>query len=111
MPAGDRTGEELAALARAYQRLADLSCRPSILVATYFGEIGPALEILAATRAEAIALDFVAGPGNLDALSAIGGLPGETLVAGVIDGRNIWRTDRRWRHGRRPAEDSCGLQR
>ena len=27
---------------------------------------------------------------NLDALAAVGGLPGKRLVAGVVDGRNIW---------------------
>ncbi|MFJ2029809.1 5-methyltetrahydropteroyltriglutamate--homocysteine S-methyltransferase [Streptosporangium sp. NPDC087985] len=91
--AADRTDEELAALRRVYQRLGSLSSRPRLLVATYFGEIGPALEILAATRVESIGLDFVAGPGNLEALGAIGGLPGKTLVAGVVDGRNVWRTD------------------
>ncbi len=91
--AADRTDEELACLRRVYDRLGSLSSRPRLLVATYFGEIGPALEILANTRVEAIGLDFVAGPGNLEALASIGGLPGKTLVAGVVDGRNIWRTD------------------
>ena len=42
---------------------------------------------------EAIGLDFVAGPGNREALGAIGGIGGKTLVAGVVDGRNVWRAD------------------
>nr|MDT0664594.1 5-methyltetrahydropteroyltriglutamate--homocysteine S-methyltransferase [Micromonospora sp. DSM 115978] len=29
----------------------------------------------------------------LDRLAAVGGLPGKTLVAGVVDGRNVWRSD------------------
>ncbi|REE96702.1 5-methyltetrahydropteroyltriglutamate--homocysteine S-methyltransferase [Thermomonospora umbrina] len=92
--AADRTDEELAALRTAYERLGDLPTRPRLLVATYFGEIGDALPVLAASRAEAIGLDFVAGPGNRNALGAIGGLgPDKTLVAGVVDGRNVWRTD------------------
>jgi 5-methyltetrahydropteroyltriglutamate--homocysteine methyltransferase len=91
--AADRTDGELAALGRAYRRLGELAGRPRLLVATYFGEIGDALGVLAGTPVEAIGLDFVAGPGNLKALAGIGGLPGKTLVAGVVDGRNVWRAD------------------
>ena len=45
---------------------------------------------------------------NLDGLAAIGGLPGKRLVAGVVDGRNVWRTDldaaaRHPRHAARPG--------
>ena len=91
--AGDRTGDELAALRRAYGRLGSLPERPSLLVSTYFGEIEEALPVLAASPVEAIGLDFVAGPGNREALAAIGGIGGKTLVAGVVDGRNVWRAD------------------
>ncbi|GAA2411047.1 5-methyltetrahydropteroyltriglutamate--homocysteine S-methyltransferase [Actinomadura vinacea] len=90
----DRTEEEVAALARAYARLGELSSRPRLLVATYFGAIGAdALRVLAGSRVEAVALDFVAGPGNLDVLATVGGLPRKTVVAGVVDGRNVWRAD------------------
>lgn len=83
----------LAALEHAYQRLGLLLRRPLLLVSTCFGEIGDALPVLAASPAEAIGLDFVAGPGNRDALAAIGGIGIKTLVAGVVDGRNAWRAD------------------
>ncbi|WP_326823810.1 5-methyltetrahydropteroyltriglutamate--homocysteine S-methyltransferase [Streptosporangium sp. NBC_01756] len=90
----DRTAEEVGALARVYERLGGLPSRPRILAATYFGTVGAgALRALAATRVEAVGLDFVAGPGNLDVLASIGGLPRKTVVAGVVDGRNVWRTD------------------
>ena len=91
--AADRTGEELEALRHAYQRLGSRLRRPSLLVSTYFGEIGDALPVLAASPVEAIGLDFVAGPGNREALAAIGGIGIKTLFAGVIDGRNVWRAD------------------
>jgi 5-methyltetrahydropteroyltriglutamate--homocysteine methyltransferase len=91
--AADRSAEELAALRRAYARLGELPSRPRLMVATYFGEIGAALPVLAAGPVEAIGLDLVAGPGNREALGAIGGLGRKTLVAGVVDGRNVWRTD------------------
>ncbi|WP_067460221.1 5-methyltetrahydropteroyltriglutamate--homocysteine S-methyltransferase [Actinomadura macra] len=91
----DRTDEEIAALARAYGRLGGLSSRPRLLVSTYFATIGvDALRVLA-DRVEAVGLDFVAGSGNLEALASVGGLPRKTVVAGVVDGRNVWRTDTR----------------
>jgi 5-methyltetrahydropteroyltriglutamate--homocysteine methyltransferase len=91
--AADRTPAELEALRQAYHRLGSLDRRPKLLVSTYFGEIGEALPVLAESPVEAIGLDFVAGPGNRDALAAIGGIGGQTLVAGVVDGRNVWRAD------------------
>ncbi len=89
--AADRTGAELGALQHVYERLGHLERRPSLLVATYFGEIEGALPVLAASPVEAIGLDFVAGPGNREALARIGGIGDKTLVAGVVDGRNVWR--------------------
>jgi 5-methyltetrahydropteroyltriglutamate--homocysteine methyltransferase len=91
--AADRTEPELEALRHAYRRLGTLTRRPALMVATYFGEIGDALPVLAASPVEAVGLDFVAGPGSREALARTGGLGGKTLVAGVVDGRNVWRTD------------------
>jgi 5-methyltetrahydropteroyltriglutamate--homocysteine methyltransferase len=91
--AANRSVEELEALRHAYRRLGCLLRRPALLVSTCFGEIGDALPVLAASPAEAIGLDFVAGPGNRQALAAIGGIGLKTLVAGVVDGRDTRRTD------------------
>jgi 5-methyltetrahydropteroyltriglutamate--homocysteine methyltransferase len=91
--AADRTPGELQALRHAYQRLGALGRRPALLVSTYFGGIGEALPVLAASPVEAIGLDFVAEPGNREALASIGGVSGKTLVAGVVDGRNVWRAN------------------
>lgn len=91
--AADRAEEELEALRQAYHRLGSLTKRPKLLVSTYFGEIGDALPALAGSPVEALGLDFVAGPGNREALAAIGGIKDKTLVAGVVDGRNVWRAN------------------
>lgn len=82
-------GPELAE--RVYTALAGAAHRPAILVATYFGALGAALPALARTQIEGIAVDFVAG----DDLSVaeVPGLADKLVVAGVVDGRNIWRTD------------------
>ncbi|WFE28240.1 5-methyltetrahydropteroyltriglutamate--homocysteine S-methyltransferase [Solwaraspora sp. WMMD791] len=91
----DRTAAEVDALRRVYDRLGAATHRPRIFVATYFGELGDALPALLDTPVEAVGLDLVAGPGNLDRLAAAGPLRGRTVVAGLVDGRNVWRTDLR----------------
>ncbi|MGW3469123.1 5-methyltetrahydropteroyltriglutamate--homocysteine S-methyltransferase [Saccharopolyspora sp. NPDC000995] len=91
--AADRTPDELDALSAAYQRLGELEERPNLLVAAYFGDLGEALGVLASSPVEALAVDLVAGRSTVDSLSTVRGLSGKTLVAGLVDGRNIWRTD------------------
>ncbi|MEV7676200.1 5-methyltetrahydropteroyltriglutamate--homocysteine S-methyltransferase [Streptomyces sp. NPDC088752] len=90
----DRTPAELNAAARAYRDLGALTDRPRLLVASYFDRLGDALPVLAEAPVEGLALDFT-GPAaaHLEGLAAVGGLPGKRLVAGVVDGRNIWVND------------------
>ncbi|MER5468188.1 5-methyltetrahydropteroyltriglutamate--homocysteine S-methyltransferase [Streptomyces sp. NPDC002685] len=90
----DRSPAQLNAAARAYRELGGLRDRPKLLVASYFDRLGDALPVLAKAPVEGLALDFTGAAGaNLDALAAVGGLPGKRLVAGVVDGRNIWVND------------------
>ncbi|MCG5120286.1 MULTISPECIES: 5-methyltetrahydropteroyltriglutamate--homocysteine S-methyltransferase [Streptomyces] len=90
----DRTPAELNAAARAYRDLGALTDRPKLLVASYFDRLGEALPVLAKAPVEGLALDFTeAAAANLDDLAAVGGLPGKRLVAGVVNGRNIWIND------------------
>ena len=74
---------------RAYDRLTSTDDRPAVLVATYFGDAGPVLPDLLATRIDGVALDLVSGAMPDAGLDWAGRL----VVAGVVDGRNVWRTD------------------
>lgn len=87
----DRTDAELAATRSVYDRLAALDHRPAILVASYFGDLGPALPVLTETGIEGIAVDLVAG--SLASVLETEGIERKHLVAGVVDGRNVWRSD------------------
>ncbi|MEV7403056.1 5-methyltetrahydropteroyltriglutamate--homocysteine S-methyltransferase [Streptomyces sp. NPDC091267] len=90
----DRSPAELTAAARAYRALGGLTDRPKLLVASYFDRLGEALPVLAKAPVEGLALDFTgAAAANLEDLAAVGGLPGKRLVAGVVNGRNIWIND------------------
>jgi 5-methyltetrahydropteroyltriglutamate--homocysteine methyltransferase len=78
----------------AYNALGSVTNRPAISVATYFGDPGAALAGLARTPVEAVGVDLVAGTDMAVAsLFRAPELAGKTLVAGIVDGRNIWRTD------------------
>ena len=74
-----------------YGALSASTDRPAICVATYFGDAGPAMEALGATEIDAVAVDLVAG--GLEALSATTAFHDRLVLAGVVDGRNVWRTD------------------
>lgn len=79
---------------RMYTALGSLTNRPAMYVATYFGNPGAALPGLARTPVEAIGIDLVTDTDP--AIASVIGVPelaGKTLVAGIVDGRNIWRTD------------------
>lgn len=90
----DRTRAELNAAERAYRELGAFTDRSKLLVASYFDRLGDALPVLAKAPVEGIAMDFTeAAADNLEALAAVGGLPGKRLVAGVVNGRNVWIND------------------
>lgn len=72
-----------------YTKLSALQNRPQILVATYFGDVAANLAALTTTTIEGIALDLVSG--ELPDVDTPG-LTEKLLVAGVVDGRNVWAT-------------------
>ncbi|OKH66752.1 5-methyltetrahydropteroyltriglutamate--homocysteine S-methyltransferase [Mycolicibacterium sp.] len=76
---------------RVYGRLGALGHRPALFVATYFGALADALPALARTPVDAIGIDLVAGDSS--AFVSVPELADKLVVAGVVDGRNVWRTD------------------
>ncbi|MFF0487503.1 5-methyltetrahydropteroyltriglutamate--homocysteine S-methyltransferase [Nocardia sp. NPDC004068] len=88
----DLTEDEIDSVRDTYGRLAEASERPALLVATYFGRPGPALAALAATDIEAVAVDLTRGA-TVDDIAAVPALANKLLVAGVVNGRNVWRAD------------------
>lgn len=89
----DRADAEIEALRRAYDRLAGTTDRPRILVTTSYGDPGPALDVLAESRVDGIGLDLVTAPHLADRVPTLPALRQKTVVAGLVDGRNIWRSD------------------
>ena len=77
---------------RTYRALAASEKRPQILVTSPYGSLRENLPALLGTGVEALHLDLVHGvysKAELESVSAAG----VHLVAGVVNGRNVWRAD------------------
>lgn len=83
-----------AAFKPAYEKLGSLGAQaPRLTLATYFGDIVHNIDVLPALHSlHGIHIDLVRNPEQLDTVvSALG--PNQTLSCGVVDGRNIWKTN------------------
>src|SRR5258708_28019098 len=89
----DRTPAELAAFQQAYELLAARKGKAKLLLSTFFGQVGESYETLITLPVDGIGLDFVRGPDNRDRLHRHGLPSDKVLVAGVVDGRNVWRAN------------------
>ena len=90
----DRTDQERAALEHAYQVLAAARGDLNLAVQTYFDQVGDSYQTLSALPVQALGLDFVHGrEGNIRSIAQHGFPQDKTLVAGLVDGRNIWIND------------------
>jgi len=73
-----------------YDSLANISNNIKIIVTSYFEHSNEATNILVHTPIWGIGLDFIHGQKNIQTLKNIG-ISGKKLIAGVVDGRNIWK--------------------
>ncbi|GAB3087280.1 5-methyltetrahydropteroyltriglutamate--homocysteine S-methyltransferase [Nocardioides zeae] len=92
----DLDATALARVHQVYRRLGELSERPAMLVATYFGDATDALAAVCSARVDGIALDLVAGSPAPPPARVFGTTQ---VVLGAVDGRNVWRTDLEQRLG------------
>lgn len=88
----DNNAEVLSLIKPTYDRLASIAKNISIVVTTYFEHSNEATKILVHTPIWAIGLDFLYGKENFESLDSIS-KSDKYLVAGVVDGRNIWKNN------------------
>jgi 5-methyltetrahydropteroyltriglutamate--homocysteine methyltransferase len=88
----DLPAKTKAAFKPAYEKLASLGDKiPKLVFTTYFGDIVHNLDLLP-KEIYAVHVDLVRNPEQLEAVAgAIG--PNTVLSVGVVDGRNIWKTN------------------
>ena len=113
------SAKEGARLRHVYELLSAVERRPQIFVPTYFAEPLEGVRALARTAVDAIGIDLTHGT-HPEVFAGLVGLPAKTLVLGVVNGRNVWRTDLRgalavltsWRSSARDiaVSSSCSLQ-
>lgn len=88
----DLDANEKIALKTAYSEIALKVPGIKIMLATYFGELGDNTDLVAKLPVAGVHLDLVRGKDQLD--TALGAIPADRVLSlGVIDGRNIWRSD------------------
>jgi len=76
----------------AFARLASAAPSLKLLAAVYFGDLRENLRTALALQVAAIHIDLVRGPEQLDEVMAK--LPPNMMLSiGLVDGRNIWKTD------------------
>ncbi|MGJ0311766.1 5-methyltetrahydropteroyltriglutamate--homocysteine S-methyltransferase [Aliarcobacter cryaerophilus] len=82
----------LSLLKPVYDELSNVSKNIKIIVTTYFEHSNEATKILVNTPIWALGLDFIHGVKNFETLEFIKN-SNKVLIAGVIDGRNIWKSN------------------
>ncbi|UFH60280.1 5-methyltetrahydropteroyltriglutamate--homocysteine S-methyltransferase [Sulfurovum mangrovi] len=88
----DNEPKVLSLIKPTYDRLAAVSENIDIIVTTYFEHSNEATKVLVNTPVWGIGLDFLHGAKNSESLELIAN-SGKQLIAGVVDGRNIWKND------------------
>jgi len=88
----DLPGDVLDELPTAYEQLAAAAPNAQLCLTTYFGALGDYLPHALRLPVAAVHLDLVRAPGQLQAALEL--VPDRMMLSlGVVDGRNIWRTD------------------
>ena len=86
----DLSDKQKSAFKKAYAALGKAG--PKLLLTTYFGALLDNTELAATLPVAGLHIDLVRAPEQLDAVLAA--LPGDKVLSvGVVDGRNIWRTN------------------
>jgi 5-methyltetrahydropteroyltriglutamate--homocysteine methyltransferase len=85
--------EEMETMKFIYRKLHEAAPNLNIMLQTYFDSVDWYLEMMD-LPVQGIGLDFVhGGKNNLSSLLTYGFPANKVLAAGIIDGRNIWRSD------------------
>lgn len=78
---------------RSYQRIAESLSSLKIIVQTYYESISHYKDFVYRLPVYGIGLDFVLGKDNIELMKNFGFPSDKTLVAGLISGRDVWKTD------------------
>ncbi|WP_203623744.1 5-methyltetrahydropteroyltriglutamate--homocysteine S-methyltransferase [Lacticaseibacillus sp. 866-1] len=89
----DQTDADRALFKQLYTAILAQKGSAKILLQTYFGDVTDSYQNLTSLAFDGLGLDFIEGKVNLDLLTTQGFPKDKVLFAGVINGKNIWRTN------------------
>lgn len=91
----DLTADEQIAYQKAYQLIREALPQQKFIVATYFEELGENTNLALSLPVDCLHVDLVRAPGQLVTLldNSLLKSSNQILSLGLIDGRNIWKTD------------------
>lgn len=89
----DLTQEDVALFTAIYEKVLAHKDNVKVLLQTYFGDIRDSYEEVVGLDFDGIGLDFIEGKQTVELLERHGFPADKTLFAGVLNGKNIWKSD------------------
>ena len=89
----DLSEEDVALFASLYEKVLAHKGNVKVLLQTYFGDIRDSYEEVIGLDFDGIGLDFLEGKQTVELLETYGFPADKTLFAGVLNGKNIWKSD------------------
>ncbi|MBR1797780.1 MAG: 5-methyltetrahydropteroyltriglutamate--homocysteine S-methyltransferase [Clostridiales bacterium] len=89
----DLNGSDITLFEEIYKKILSSKGNVKILLQTYFGDVRDIYNNITALDFDAIGIDFVEGRKSLDLVKTNGFPKSKTLIAGVVNGKNIWRNN------------------
>ena len=88
----DLSADDIALFIEIYEKILNNKAGTRILLQTYFGDIRDIYEKVISMDFDAVGLDFIEGRKSLELVTKFGFPEGKKLFAGVVNGKNIWRS-------------------
>ena len=89
----DLSEEDVALFTAIYEKVLAHKGNVKVLLQTYFGDIRDSYEEVIGLDFDGIGLDFIEGKQTVELLERHGFPADKTLFAGVLNGKNIWKSD------------------
>ncbi|MBO4651569.1 MAG: 5-methyltetrahydropteroyltriglutamate--homocysteine S-methyltransferase [Clostridiales bacterium] len=89
----DLSGSDIALFESIYKQILSEKGALSIVLQTYFGDIRDIYKNVVALDFDAIGIDFLEGRKSLELVKTNGFPKGKLLIAGVVNGKNIWKNN------------------
>ncbi|WP_446897620.1 5-methyltetrahydropteroyltriglutamate--homocysteine S-methyltransferase [Clostridium sp. LBM24168] len=89
----DLTENDIDLFKNIYNKILNKNYKFDVFLQTYFGDIRDIYKDLENLKFNGIGLDFIEGKENLQLIEKYGFPDNKILLAGIINGKNIWRND------------------